>query len=187
MPKQRITKEMIVDAAFHFAREGGMEQVLVKQIASYLGCSVQPIYSYCENMEDLRNEVVAKVKDFVREYVKNHLDQSDPFRSSGQIYIQLAKEEPHLYQIFILHERNNITSWADLYAQECSPTMAAAISEALGMEVTQAQQLHLHMLIYTIGLGAIFAMCKPGIPPTDIFAKQTAAYQAFYAYLCKET
>ena len=27
MPKQRITKEMVVDAAFEIARKGGMEQV----------------------------------------------------------------------------------------------------------------------------------------------------------------
>ena len=33
MPKQRITKEMVVDAAFGIARSEGMEQVLVKNIA----------------------------------------------------------------------------------------------------------------------------------------------------------
>ena len=54
MPKQRITKEMVVNAAFELARAGGMEQVLVKTIAERLGCSVQPIYSYCNNMEELR-------------------------------------------------------------------------------------------------------------------------------------
>lgn len=57
MPKQRITKEMVVDAAFEIARKGGMEQVIVKNIAETLGCSVQPIYSYCTNMEGLRTEV----------------------------------------------------------------------------------------------------------------------------------
>lgn len=46
MPKQRITKEMVVEAAFEIAREQGMEQVVVKSIAARLNCSVQPIYSY---------------------------------------------------------------------------------------------------------------------------------------------
>ncbi len=32
MPKQRITKEMVVDAAFEIARKGGMEHVIVKNI-----------------------------------------------------------------------------------------------------------------------------------------------------------
>ena len=55
MPKQRITKEMVVNAAFELARQGGMEQVIVKSIAQKIGCSVQPIYSYCNNMDGLRN------------------------------------------------------------------------------------------------------------------------------------
>lgn len=32
MPKQRITKEMVVEAAFEIARNDGMEQVLVKTL-----------------------------------------------------------------------------------------------------------------------------------------------------------
>ena len=32
MPKQRITKEMVVSAAFEIARNDGMEQVIVKNI-----------------------------------------------------------------------------------------------------------------------------------------------------------
>ena len=43
MPKQRITREMVVDAAFEIARSEGMEQVMVKTIAEKLHCSVQPI------------------------------------------------------------------------------------------------------------------------------------------------
>ena len=57
MPKQKITKEMVVDAAFELAREGGMERVQVKPIAARLGCSVQPIYSYCRNMEGLPGRI----------------------------------------------------------------------------------------------------------------------------------
>ena len=33
MPKQRITKDMVVEAAFEIARQGGMEKVMVKSIA----------------------------------------------------------------------------------------------------------------------------------------------------------
>ena len=50
MPKQKITREMVIEAAFDIARREGMEKVIVKNIADKLGCSVQPIYSYCSNI-----------------------------------------------------------------------------------------------------------------------------------------
>lgn len=179
MPKQRITKEMVVDAAFEIAREDGMEQVLVKNIADKIGCSVQPIYSYCNNMEGLRQDVTERVKDFIRNYIAGHIDKNDLFRSTGHAYIQLAKDEPHLYKIFILHRRDGVSSLEDLYRSETSPHTAEFIAEKLNISVEQAKQLHLHMLIYTIGIGTIFAMTTPGISADEIYAQQEAAYEAF--------
>lgn len=179
MPKQRITKEMVVNAAFELARQGGMEQVIVKNIAQKLDCSVQPIYSYCNNMEGLRNDVHNKVRSFLQEYITAHIDKNDLFRSTGQAYIQLAKEEPYILKLFILQERKNISSLDDLYKAETNPQISQIIAEKLKISAECAKQLHLNMLIYTIGLGTIFSVSSPGIPTDEIFSQQEQAYHAF--------
>lgn len=179
MPKQRITKEMVVDAAFELARSGGMEQVMIKNIADRLDCSVQPIYSYCRNMEGLRQEVMERVKKFVWEYAAARIDKEDLFRSTGRAYVQIAREEPYLFKLFILHRREGVCSLDDLYRSEASPETAEWISQRLHIGVEQAKELHLNMLIYTIGIGTIFAVTEPGISADEIFAKQETAYQAF--------
>ena len=76
MPKQRITKEMVVEAAFEIARKEGAEKVIVKNIAERLGCSVQPIYSYCSNMEGLREELVERTRTFMKDYIASRLDRT---------------------------------------------------------------------------------------------------------------
>ncbi len=179
MPKQRITKEMVVDAAFELAREGGMEEVLVKRIAERIGCSVQPIYSYCHNMQGLKQEVIGRVQTFVQQYVALHLDRKELFRSTGRAYLQIAREEPHLFRIFVLHERENISSLDELYRSEADPTVAVSIAEDLQISLAQARQLHLNMLIYTMGLGAVFSVTRPGISIEEIFIQQEIAYEAF--------
>lgn len=184
MPKQRITKEIVVDAAFEIARSRGMEQVLVKNIADKIGCSVQPIYCYCKNMEGLRQEVAIRAGKFIREFIVAHLDKTDLFRSTGQAYVCLAKEEPHLFKLFVLRRREGISSLDDLYRQEAEPQIAASIAQQLHISVEQARQLHLHMLIYTVGIGTIFAVTTPGIAPEEILAQQEKAYEAFWGQ-CK--
>lgn len=179
MPKQRITKEMVVDAAFDLARDGGMEQVLVKNIAGRLGCSVQPIYSYCQNMEGLRQDVMERVKKFVHEYTEARTDREDLFRSTGQAYVQLAREEPYLFKLFILHKREGISSLKELYESEAGTETAGWIARKLRIGTEAARELHLNMLIYTIGIGTVFAVTEPGIPAEEIFARQEAAYKAF--------
>lgn len=173
------TWQMAVDAAFKIARQSGMEKVLVKSIADELGCSVQPIYSYCKNMDGLREEVSNKARDFVNEYITFRIDRNDLFRSTGRAYIQLAKEEPHILKIFILQERKNISSLKDIYETETNPQIAQAIAKDLKISVETARQLHLNLLIYTIGLGTIFSVSSPGIPIDEIFLQQEQAYQTF--------
>lgn len=186
MPKQRITKEMVVNAAFEIARSDGMEQVMVKNIAEKIGCSVQPIYSYCKNMEGLRQDVTLKVCSFIGEYVQTHIDKDDIFETTGRAYIQLAKEEPHLFKIFILHKRNSIASLEDLYQSETNPHTAEFISKKLGISIGQAKKLHLNMLIYTIGLGTIFSVVTPGISTDEIYEQQEMAYKAFLSQTVRE-
>ena len=110
MPKQRITKDMVVEAAFELAREGGMEQVLVKSIAKRLGCSVQPIYTYCSNMEELKRDVQKRTALFFKEYVAAHMEKEDYFHSIGKAYLHLAKEEPHLYELLFFAEKIGLYS-----------------------------------------------------------------------------
>lgn len=186
MPKQKITKEMIVEAAFELARRGGMEQLLVKNIAEKLGCSVQPIYSYCSNMEGLRREVFARNDLFMREFLAAHIDRNDFFRSTGRAYAQLAKEEPHIFQMFLLHKREGITSLDDLYRQETDPRIAGFLAESLGIDLPAAQALHLNMLIYNVGISTILATAEPGIPMEEISAQTENAYRIFLERTLKQ-
>lgn len=186
MPKQKITKEMVVEAAFELARAEGAEHITVNSIARKLSCSVQPIYSYCQNMEGLRQEVAVKSKEFVREYTSVLTDPEDLFRSTGRAYLRLAEDEPNIFKIFIMHQRNNISSLYDLYASEADPGVPEAVADKLGISISAAKELHLNMLIYTIGIGTIFSVTSPGISPEEIFSRQEKAYIAFLEQALKE-
>lgn len=186
MPKQKITKEMVVGAAFEIARNEGIDKVIVKSIAEKLGCSVQPIYSYCQNMDSLRSEVADEAKKFVQNYIAQNIDENDVFKSTGHAYVRIAKKEPHIFKLYIFKERENIASFDDLYKQEASPTMVKAISESLNISEKSAKKLHLNMLIYTIGIGSIFSVTSPGISEEEIFSKQEEAYRAFLKLALEE-
>lgn len=186
MPKQKITKDMVIDAAFSLARTGGMEQLIVKSIARELGCSVQPIYSYCRNMNSLRMDVMERAGSFVRQYLARHTDPDNLFQSTGQAFVRLAREEPHIFRMFILRPRRGISSLDELYRSEADARTAETIASRLNINISQAKALHLNMLIYTIGIGTIFSVTDPGISPDEIFSRQETACQAFLTQILKE-
>lgn len=183
MPKQKITREMVVDAAFDLARKDGLDHVVVRDIAQKLDCSVQPIYSYCKNMEGLRKDVMNRANEFIREYIMQRLDKNDFFRSTGHTYIRLAQEEPNIFKMFIMNKRKNIDSLDSMYVSETNPQVADFISKALDISVEDAKRLHLNMLIYTIGMGTILTSCTPGIGSEEVNIQLENAYEAFFTQI----
>jgi hypothetical protein len=82
-------------------------------------------------------------------------------------------------RIFVLQKRANVSSLEELYQLETNPQVAQRIAADLNISIETAKQLHMHMLIYTIGIGTIFAVTTPGIPLDEIYAQQEKAYEMF--------
>ena len=168
---------MIVEAAFEIARVNGPDRMVVKEIADRLGCSVQPIYSYCDSMEGLKRDLTIRVRDYLA--ADADAPGGDFFKMIGHAYVQLAETEPHIFQMYVLHEREGIDSLEALYQAESHPDVARKIAESLQIDITRARMLHRNMMIYNVGIGTILATAVPGIPTTEIYEQLDLAYQAF--------
>ena len=186
MPKQRITREMVVDAAFAITRQEGIAQVLVKRIADELGCSVQPIYSYCNSMEELRAAVAEKAAEHMQAFMAQHIDPADLFRSTGYAYVHYAKTEPHLFQLFIQRKRPYMHTLDDLYGRDADSRVPQGIARQLNIPLERAKELHLNMLVFTTGIGTMLASGAADLPESELLARLEHAYQAFLRLAQKE-
>ena len=178
-PKQRITKDMVMSAAFELLREGGESQVLVKNIAMKLSCSVQPIYSYCENMDALRIELSGMAGQALNKYVSERVDMSDPFASTGRAFVDFAQAEPHVFKSYILRERSGIHSFADIYEAEASPQIAEFLMSKHGISREEACELHMNMIIYSAGISFLLISSGGNLPQQELYDKLENAYHAF--------
>lgn len=179
MPKQRITKEMVMDAAFALLREGGEDNVRVKHIAAALSCSVQPIYSYCISMEALRHELSQMAALRLQDYVHARIDPAHPFESTGKAYLSFAKEEPHLFQSYFLRKQRDLHNLDDLYEAEASQHMASYLSKTLSIRECDAKKLHRDMIIYNTGLSFLLIATGCHFPEDELHGALADAYHAF--------
>ena len=178
---------MIIETAFEIVRKEGLENLLVKNIAAKLNCSVQPIYSYCANMEGVKQELVARTAKFIREYVAARINKKDYFRSTGRSYLKFAKDEPNLFQLYFLRQQPDVYTLDDLYRKESSQQVGIFIAESLGISIEQAKALHLHMIIYVMGISAMAASTNIDVEGEDIQNQLDMAYNTFLAQLKGET
>lgn len=186
MPRQRITKERILEKAFELAREQGYEAVNARSTAKQTGCSVQPIYSCYENMEDLMGELFFYTKQFHGRYIEEHADKRNFFESIGLCHVSFAKEEKYLFRLLFMSPYVEAKNFQELYDQFMVEGVEEEIQENLGISRQQARGLYQQMMIYTHGIASIIATDAAIISYEDAHKMIDTAFWAFFAQIGKE-
>lgn len=96
--KKEIDKQRILDAAYKLAVRGGIESLTARNIAKAVKCSTQPIYLEFENMQDLRNQVLAKIYDELKSNTLQQNFTGEPLIDLDLSYLYFAKEHIDLFR-----------------------------------------------------------------------------------------
>lgn len=155
-PKVRITKAELVTAAVALVRSEGVQALNARSLAAALHCSTQPVFSNFSTMEALRDAVVTAADDLCREYMRQETEQGvyPPYKASGMAYIRFAKDEPELFKLLYMRNRNQeaIPEQTDIDNQ-----MEALVRGNTGLMGQDAKLFHLEMWAYVHGIAVMFA------------------------------
>ena len=137
MPKKpTTTREAMIDGAFRLIREQGHEALTVRNLASYLGCSTQPIMYQFPDTDTLRELTYQKADAFHTEYIL----AGGSLLEIGLRYIRFAEEEPYLFRFLFQSGRFSGRSLEDLIKAPEAAELLAAVrrEEALTAEDVDA-------------------------------------------------
>lgn len=157
-PKAKITKDMIIDAAFEVARQTGAENINARTIANKLNCSTQPVMYHFATIEELKKAVYQKADLFHTEYLMNIKNpQEGVMLGIGLNYIRFAIEEHHLFRFLFQSgfvSENNLLEMID--SEELLPILSA-MQEAMGMGIAQTKKVFLMIAMFAHGYASIIA------------------------------
>lgn len=164
-PKQTITKDMIVDAAFKIVRKNGIAALSARNIAKALSCSTQPVYSSFKNMKMLEKEVIQMAASFVeKNYLANKTQQDHNFKSIGLGYIAMAKKEKHLFDLLYMSGRVPRDFENYIFPIDTDLLLSVMQKDPYLADLPREDLLELlgHMWIYTHGL-TVLTRTNPSI------------------------
>lgn len=157
-PKAKITKEMIVDAAFDIARTEGAENINARTVAQKLGCSTQPVMYHFEKIEDLKRAVYAKADQFHSEYLMNiNKPQDGVMLGIGLNYIRFAIKEPQLFRFLFQSGYAVESSLLEMIDSKELIPILSAMQNAMEMNMEQTKQVFLTIAMFAHGYASIIA------------------------------
>ena len=157
-PKPKITRDMVIDAAFEVAREAGGENINARTVAKKLNCSTQPVMYHFATIEELKKAVYAKLDWYHTEYLmKIDEIQKGAMLGIGINYIRFAVEEPNLFRFLFqsgFAVENNLLEMID--SPELVPVISA-MQKAIGMNIEQTKKVFLTISLFAHGYASIIA------------------------------
>lgn len=176
-PKVRVTKEDIITASINMVREKGAESLNARAIATYMGCSTQPIFSNYASMEELKQDVMKNTYKIYLDFLKREMDSNKypPYKATGMGYIRFAKEEKELFKMLFMRDRSKELVEDDF--DESTQTSIAIMQKNLGLSHEKAKQFHLEMWIYVHGIASLLVTSYLPLEWKDISNMVTDVYE----------
>lgn len=157
-PKQRITREMILERSFEIFCRDGMEVVNARSVAKALGCSTQPIFSYFSGMEDLKTALEQKAKELFESVLKVEDQPGDPLVNICCAYTGFAAQQPCLFtHLFMINKDDPLYPFI---SREQRQMLVQREAEHTGLSFEDASKVFVQMSVYTHGLAAVRAAHK---------------------------
>lgn len=176
--KAKVTKEMIIDAAFEIARETGAENINARTVSQRLNCSTQPVMYHFSTISELKRAVYTKLDQYHTEYLMNiEKPQQGGMLGIGLNYIRFAVEEPHLFRFlfqsgFVME--NSLPDMID--SSELLPVISA-LQGAVGMSIEETKKVLLTISMFAHGYASMIANNALHFDEEIIKAHLTQAYR----------
>ncbi len=161
-PKIKITKENIINTAVELVRKEGATAINARSVASFLGCSTQPVFSNFNTMDELHLAVTNKAMSICREYMEKEVQKGEypVYKAYGMAYIGFAKEERELFKLLFMHDRKG--SYDD--STGLFDRMTGLAQENADVDESKAQLFHLEIWACVHGIAS---MCATGYLELD--------------------
>ena len=154
----KVTKEMIIAAAFEIAKEMGAENITARTVSQKLGCSTQPVLYHFKTVEDVRIAAHKKASEFHVDYV-THLSgkYERPMLEVGMRHIQFAVEEKNLFRFLFHSNYYTGVSLSDWLTEDNFGSLFSILKRQAKVDKGQAYSIFSQIFLATHGIASLLA------------------------------
>ncbi len=157
-PKAKVTRDMVVAAAFEIARKTGVDNINARTVAQKLNCSTQPVMYHFATIEELKRAVYEKTNEYHTEYLMNISEaREDVMLGIGLNYIRFAVEEPNLFRFLFqsgFAVESNLLEMIN--SEELTPVLSV-MQEEMNKNTEQTKEVFVTLALFVHGYASIIA------------------------------
>ena len=178
-PRERVSKEQVLNTAFRMTRENGFEELTARKLAEQLNSSTQPIFRAYANMDMLKRDLFFKSTEFFSDYMLSKKSKSQPlYLSMGMAYIDLAQRERHLFKLIASIDDYGTDEIREFLQGENSE-LPDKLPDTGEMDGKQKRELFRMIWMFTHGVATLVTAKRVNMTENEIRKLLMKAYEGF--------
>ena len=154
----KVTKEIIIEAAFEIAKEIGAENITARTVSQKLGCSTQPVLYHFKTIEEVRIAAHKLESEFHINYVTNISGKYErPMLEVGMRHIQFAAKERNLFRFLFHSNYYTDVSLSDWLTRENFDSLFSILKRQAKADQQQAYYIFSQIFLVTHGIASLLA------------------------------
>lgn len=152
--KEKFTKEDLMNGGVEFVRQNGIEQLNTRNLATFIGCSTQPIFRNYINIEDYKMDLKKALHQNYKQFIYDNINKKDYLVSLCYSYALYAKKEPNIFKaLFITSLAGSRTLDEVLNCSWNKETIEYTIKE-YNISKEKAETIYRDIRFYTHGIAS---------------------------------
>ncbi len=157
-PTAKITKEMIINAAFEVAEAEGAESINARTVSKRLDCSTQPVMYHFATIEELKKAAYEKTGEFHTEYLLNiSKTEGNVMLEIGLNYIRFAVEKPNLFRFLFQSGYAAENSVPEMISSQELVPILSVMQKAMKLNEKQTRDVFLTLAMFVHGYASLIA------------------------------
>ena len=156
-PKVKITKKMVADASFEVIRTKGHENLNVRTISEYLGCSTQPVLYSFKTVDEIREAAYGMADRYHTEYIMPEETDENPMLALGLNYVRFAQEEKNLFRFLFQTDQFGGKDIGMLLGNPDLTGILEVVANGLKTDKEQAGEMFLAFFCVAHGMASLLA------------------------------
>lgn len=158
-PKQKITKDMLLEHAFKIAEKQGIMAVTSRSVAKSVGCSIQPVFSQFPTMEELREATFDYACNLFVKDVLTFEQQPDFLPQVTMWVLDLARNRPNLFRLLYLSDGFKGNNFLEVMMSfESNQKMILKMMELYGLNENACKNILLRSCLFLIGISTMICV-----------------------------
>ncbi len=163
--KVMYSKEDILKKSVEFIKENGYSKLSVRELATYIGCSTQPIFKNYENFDLYKEDLRIYLRKDYSSFIQKYINTNNYLYTISCAYALYAKNEPNIFfSLFMADLAGSRTVEEVLNTNRNVDTINAMVNQ-YHISLEDARKIYREVRFYTHGIAT--QLCVKSIKLTD--------------------